>query len=73
MSIIPHIRFLMIIPLFAIFYYILDQIVDALLPSMATGDPYFVLLKAGWSFLLIFFFFGVISHYLIEVRRRDDI
>ena len=69
MNAIPHIRLILLIVAFGPFYWLLNTVMDSILPFLSTSDPVFIILKAGWSIFLYVFLIGVVSHYFIEVRR----
>jgi len=70
MNPIPHIRLILLIVCFGPFYWLLNTVIDNLLPFLATSNPVFIILKAGWGILLYVFLIGAVSNYFIDVRRK---
>jgi len=68
MNIIPHVRLLMKLVAGGILFYLFSSILEGLLPEMATGNVYFMIMKAGFGFFIILILFVSIAKYFIEVR-----
>lgn len=72
MNVIPYIRYIGVLIVTGMLYWLFNSILDGLAPQLSSSDnPYYMLMHIMWAGLLLIVF--IISTYklFIEVRRRE--